>query len=278
MKENFLAPIQGPVFIEKTDNISNPLPSIMHYHNFYELYFLLSGNRDYIIDGEIFNISNDTVVLISPDRLHKTEGGAYERILIQFTDSFLKKYFTDETINSILECFSKNYIKLSIAKLPVVNSLFKKILKHYENEEHSHLFTDLAELLINLNECLLDEKLPIDAPKFTDERISAILKYINENFAIISNIDEISHHFFLNKYYLCHFFKKTTGVSLITYLNNVKISYALKQLKTTKKSITEIALDSGYNATAYFCNTFKKFVNMSPIEYRKLQKNLPFLV
>ena len=78
-----------------------------------------------------------------------------------------------------------------------------------------------------------------------------------------------SEKFFLNKYYLCRIFKKATGVSVIEYLNRVKVKNACDKLAITKKTVTEIGMECGFNSSEYFCKLFKIYMQMTPSEYRK---------
>ena len=51
-----------------------------HSHDFYELYFLLDGKRDFFVKNKMFVISKNTLVIVPPFVMHKTEGGQFKRI------------------------------------------------------------------------------------------------------------------------------------------------------------------------------------------------------
>ena len=95
-----------------------------------------------------------------------------------------------------------------------------------------------------------------------------ILDYINENYVKIVNLDEISEKFYITKSHLCRIFKKTAGLSVIKYINGLKIQKACYLLDKTELSITEIAFECGYNSTMYFCRIFKQLTGFSPLKYR----------
>ena len=106
-----------------------------------------------------------------------------------------------------------------------------------------------------------------------DSRMSKIVKYINENYAYISGMDEIANKFYVSKFHLCRLFKENIGVSFISYLNTVKIRAACELLRTKKISLAEIAIKCGFNSTPYFCKVFKNEKGMSPSEYRNKDTN-----
>ena len=92
---------------------------------------------------------------------------------------------------------------------------------------------------------------------------------MNENYAKINGIEEISENFFISKYHLCRMFSEKLGVSLITYLNNIKVQRAKELIRKGALGITEIALTVGFNSSSYFCKVFKAEMGISPTEYRK---------
>jgi transcriptional regulator GlxA family with amidase domain len=64
-------------------------------------------------------------------------------------------------------------------------------------------------------------------------------------------------------------FRKCTGNSITEYIQRVKVERAKKELETTNKTINEIIFNTGYNDIDAFRRVFKKFTDMSPVEYRK---------
>jgi AraC-like DNA-binding protein len=69
-----------------------------------------------------------------------------------------------------------------------------------------------------------------------------------------------------------HYFKKTTKISYINFLNQIRIAHACELLKTTNLSVTEICYESGFNNWANFSSHFKKYCLMSPTKYRASAK------
>ena len=271
LTDNYQSGISGNIFIERINDSKSVVPSVMHYHVFYELYFLHAGNRDYVIDGEVFNLKNGCIALIKPGHMHMTEGGSYDRILIQFKHNYLETHFNQVIVDKLLRCFEINYIRIPVIYLEQVKYLFARLVKGYNKIDESLLVIHLAELLLTLYECSKEDNQQKDAPLFSDKRVTKILKYINTNYAEIENLSHISDAFFISKYYLCRLFKDSVGMTLITYLNSVKISHAMELLKTTDKYITVISSECGFNSPVQFSNTFKKHIKMSPKDYRKLK-------
>ena len=82
-------------------------------------------------------------------------------------------------------------------------------------------------------------------------------------------LERLSEHFYLNKYYLVHAFKKKYGVTIMHYLNELRCMEAKKLLETTDLSITQIAICVGYNSSSHFSDSYKKIMGEAPAHTRK---------
>jgi AraC-like DNA-binding protein len=63
--------------------------------------------------------------------------------------------------------------------------------------------------------------------------------------------------------------KSYSGFTPLSYLINIRITEAIKLLKKTSSSITDIALDTGFYSSQHFSTTFKKFTGFTPGDFRK---------
>lgn len=235
-----------------------PTMGFMHYHQSYELYYLEAGNREYFVEDRFYNVSSGDFVLIAPSKFHRTGSGYSIRTIIGFTDDFLSKTFTPPAQKHIVKCFDK----VVISPPEEQQAEFKALVKSFSPKMNTIDFSvNLGYLLQKLSQCTPDTSY--------DKRISSALKYINQNFSTIDSIDQIAEQLHISKHYLCRLFKDSMGITLIDYLNTIKIKNACTLLETSNKDILEISQLCGYNSSAYFSNIFKKMINQSPSEYRK---------
>ena len=61
------------------------------FHDYYEIYFLTEGSRDFFIENKLYRITAPSLCVIPPFKMHKTEGGAYQRINVYISDKFLRE-------------------------------------------------------------------------------------------------------------------------------------------------------------------------------------------
>lgn len=102
----------------------------------------------------------------------------------------------------------------------------------------------------------------------TDAFIADIRQYIEEHLDEVSR-SRISEVFYLSPNYLSRLFRKETGISLSEYIQTERMNRAKHLLLQSKLSISQIAAETGYPSFAHFSKQFKKFVGMTPGEYRK---------
>lgn len=265
---------QPSLYIEK-ETCKMLMPD-MHYHNTYELYYILEGGREYFIEDKFFTTHKGDFVYIPAGMLHRTDGQLTTRILTYMTKDLMERFFAPKMLKAILpeeafvfrpeESLAKDFHGL-------VTRLYAEYSTYMEDPTSSDTAL-LAGLLFKVLFFINTERSTYVEQPFEDRRISSIVQYINRNFAQITSIEEIADHFFLSKYYLCHMFKAALGVPLVTYLHTIRIKAACELIESDKYKITDIATKCGFNTTPYFCKVFKDEKGITPSEYkRSIKKN-----
>lgn len=102
----------------------------------------------------------------------------------------------------------------------------------------------------------------------TEQLLNMITSYINEAQDYELSLDQMSSDLHMSKSSICHLFKKYTGIPVIQYANNLRMSQAKKLLTTTNLKVNEISSMLGFSSCTVFCKTFKKHTGTSPQKYR----------
>ena len=97
--------------------------------------------------------------------------------------------------------------------------------------------------------------------------ICEILDYINNNINKEITIEELSNIFYFDKYYIMKLFKNELSITIINYINIMRIYNSLKEYKYDDQ-IIRIALNNGFNSLEYYSETFKNIIKVSPREYK----------
>ena len=256
-------------FIEKEEHRGTM--HAMHHHRSYELYFLVKGEREYFIDDRFFKLGEGDMVLVPRAMLHRTAGKGATRFLLHFSEGFLLRYFTREALLPLLS--RRPFVfRADENGREQLSRILHTLLAEYTRAEREGaeqnepmLAGYLYQLLFTMGYAA-NTYVPHD---YADGRVTQVIKYINENYNQITDIEEIAAHFYISKYHLCRIFNKNLGIPLIAYLNTIKIREACRMIKHGEGNLTEIAMQCGFNSSSYFCKVFKNEKGISPTEYRK---------
>lgn len=119
---------------------------------------------------------------------------------------------------------------------------------------------------------LIDYTASVEKQKFSNIKsklIVDVINYIKHNLHEPVNITKLAKSVFVSRTYLASKFKAETGLSLSEFYIEQKIEEAKSLLRYTNKSLSVIATYLGFSSQSHFTNTFKKYVKMSPNEYRE---------
>ena len=104
------------------------------------------------------------------------------------------------------------------------------------------------------------------------EKFMSICTYINDHCTEDLSIEKLAARAGFSKYHFSRLFKQFTGVSCYEYLISRRIAYAERLLLTPNLSITEVAMQSGFNSLSTFNRIFKTAKNCTPSSYKSLNR------
>lgn len=160
-------------------------------------------------------------------------------------------------------------------------SVISHALAKYENIQESAEFSEAlnpeslqySSLEAQYNELLTALKnLSVQSPYKRQTKSSLVMKaieFIGTNYRENLTVADISRALFVSSTHLSQVFKSMLGVSLIQYLINYRIEQAKKLLEKTDLMIYAVAEMVGFPDFRHFSKTFRKYVGMSPSEYRQ---------
>ena len=250
-----------------------------HYHDFNKIMIFLRGNISYSIEGRNYLLKPYDIVLVNAGDIHKPsilDDTIYERIIIYVSPLFLDSYKGADY--DLKYCFER--AKKEHSNVLRIHSMDKsKLYQECLELEHSLQGNDFAnelyqkilflEFMIQLNRTAISNRINYQDSDMANMKLLQILDYINENLAEDITIDKLAAQFYLNRYYLMHFFKEGTGYTIGNYITEKRLLYA-KNLVQKGKTLTEACFESGFKNYSTFSRAFKKAFNTMP-------KNAPFI-
>ena len=100
-------------------------------------------------------------------------------------------------------------------------------------------------------------------------QLQIMMQFIHANYATNITLKDIASAVYISKNSALQIFQKGINISPISYLIQYRLSRAAEFLLTTDKSISNIAIETGFENVGYFCRKFKEQYGLSPTEYRK---------
>ena len=127
----------------------------------------------------------------------------------------------------------------------------------------------LHEILFNI---LAAELTRVDPP--IASVVSDALAYMNEVLTEDVSVDAVARRMNLSPGYFHELFHKETGTTPARYMLKKRLALARTRLIRTEDSITALALDLGFSTSQYFATAFKRFVGITPREYREVRRGV----
>ena len=252
---------------ERKTFVTGTMPKT-HYHDYYEIYYLVSGERNHFVGDKFFTIKQGDFVAIKPELPHKTGGLSGVRVLICFNLDFLSRWLTPQAQTELLSFFDKTFIRPDPSKQADILYFINAIEKSHRENDEAGIFSALLGLLLILKQ----SKRAVGNSTSSTKTLQNAMEYVQKNYFSIQSLDDVASALFISKYHLCHLFSKYVEVSFNNYLNSIRLKNASQLLINTNQTISEIATGCGFSTATYFCQVFKKEFGSSPLKYRKLSK------
>lgn len=249
-----------------------------HIHNSYELFYFISGDLTYYIEGHAYQLEPHDLIITNTRELHRiafNSDADYERKFIHFKSDYISAYQTEEynLLNHIENRKLGNHNKIAANDVleQGIDDLWSKIeAASLEKTAESEILTKtyFIQMLIKINEIYSKYNNPVADRYKYDQKTGSILEFINKNLDEKITLDLLQDKFFVNKYYLCHTFKRGTGFTVMEYITYKRIIWAMDLLLADNPAL-DVAHTVGFNDYSAFFKAFKKINGISPRAYCK---------
>lgn len=157
---------------------------------------------------------------------------------------------------------------------PANQAIFTSLIKElYALASSSDYIRDMRinEKLSELLTLIMEQSWHTDGGSLSKKRteLADVKAYLDEHYTERISLDDLSNHFFINKYYLTRIFKETYGSTINIYILSKRITRAKQLLRFSEMTMDEIGAAVGMGDANYFSRAFRKVEGVSPSEYRK---------
>ena len=244
--------------------------SVPHTHSHTELFFIVSGKGQFLIQDQVFPVDVNNLVIINPNVAH-TEASLnaqpLEYIVLGIEGIELA---TSENSNGQF-CILDHYESMEIS------SCLRNILREMELKNTGYEDICQAYMEILIIRLMRSTALAVQAePQVIsgNRQCAAVRQYIDLHFKEPLTLEQLAQEAHINKYYLSHAFKREYGVSPINYMISRRIEESKYLLAETDLSMSQIAQLLGFSSLSYFSQVFRRTQQTSPMEYRHNTRNV----
>lgn len=239
-----------------------------HYHQSYEILYILSGKKTYIDTDGFYEMIPGTVALTTPNAIHKTsDKEVCEKITFYFTEKYMSQNFSQQAHELLIRCFNKKKLKIDNDSIEYFNQLLYEAIAN--SNDKSNFFVYTGKILKYLTDISFSQP---EQNINSESKINTILKYIQNNSKRIVSIEEIADAFNITKFHLCRLFKEKLDTTPTQYMNIIKTQNMCNILTEKKLNIAQCSKICGFHSSEYAARVFYNIMHMSPTEYRKVKQ------
>lgn len=246
-----------------------------HFHYNSEMIFVTKGFLVMDIDGISTLLKENQLLIISSLEKHNLEkvSDDCERYIFRFSTEFLFEVVKDPTFIIIFNRSSSITIPIFTIpdeKVTTIKELFLLLLE--ECHDQNDFFENrcgvlLSAILISLYR--IDSNLFIKNKNPMIKKIYEVQAYLNTHYMEKITLEELAFLFSISKSHMEHSFRSVTGIGIKQYIFRTRIMVAKKMLCSKNFSISTISEKIGFYDSNYFIKQFKKYENITPLQYRK---------
>ncbi len=238
-----------------------------HWHHSVEIFLVQEGKIDFYINNSHLSLERQDFVLVNSNEVHSIEcPNPNITIVLQIPAEAFEEYMGEESY--------VNFEKKGEAQNKRLTQLVISMFSIYEKQEYGYSlkvksqFYELLYLLVTefktetMDKEVLRQKRQLD-------KLSKVTQYMRENYDQDLKLDQVAARFGFSPTYLSRIFQKYAQVNYRTYLIDLRVKYAVRELVGTKGEIGEIAMKHGFPDSRAFSKAFKKRYGCLPSEYRK---------
>jgi len=249
----------------------------LHQQREWEISYIIKGSGTRLIGDVVEPFASGEVILLPPNLPHAwffnefdhDADGKIENITIIFPKALLDSIqllFPElEQVVTLFKALDKA-VGFDGSVLADLQRMMKEMTAQNDQQQIASLITILSRIAESSQNRIVGycEKSTRSADK-----VREIYRYVLNHYQREITLDEIAHHVEMNRSSFCTFYRRETGKTFFSALNEYRVNCACMMLRETNKSIAEICYATGFNDVPHFSRTFKKVIGESAREYRK---------
>jgi len=247
----------------------------LHWHRELELIRVLNGTIKIFLNNILYTLNAGEQIIVQCGTLHRGDPDNCTYECLVFDPAMLCKHKNDIAGNYIIRIIDRSITILPITietpeTFTSINMLFEEVNKSKLSNELS-IYSALYKFFSSLyNENLISTSQSANRAEKQHKTVRNIITWLQDNCTKNITLSDVACVGNVSEKYLCRLFKNYTSMTPIEYINNLRIENACHLMIYSNSSVTDAALESGFNDLSYFIKLFKRYKGLTPNEYKKL--------
>lgn len=246
-----------------------------HWHSSLEIVMPIKGiYRVQCSNKEIVLREND-ILIVCPGTIHHYYACRGERLIFQIDFNVIHHI---RSLESVMSMISPLYL-ISPEDQPgihsQINKMLKEIMEIYDTDElmsEAQIYAKMIDVFVLIGRNYAAGSVSADVntlkKKEYSDKFMNICDYINTHCSENLTLEETSSSAGFSKFYFSRLFQQFTGITFYKYVGQSRIIYAKKLLLDPEKTITDVALTSGFSSISAFNRMFRNLTGYTPSEFR----------
>lgn len=242
-----------------------------HWHRSVEIFALYEGTLDFYINEENHPLTPGEFMLVNSNEIHSVDApGTNLTIVLQIPLKTFEEYFTGEQFIRFTH-EPKTQDKEVMELIRQMYEAYQSKACGYEMKVRGLYYTLLHLLVTKYRELDVSPDMLKQNQKL--RRLSTITAYLKDNYTAELSLENLAKIFGYSPAYLSRMFQKYAGINYKSYLQNIRVECAYKELANTEHTISEVALNNGFPNSKALTKAFEKKYGLLPSEFRKIKKD-----
>ena len=242
-----------------------------HYHEFCKILLVVSGSGGYTVEGQRYALQSGDIILVDSFSVHRPEfepGAVYERIILYISPEFLRR--AGVVGCDLAECFRGergHLLRLGEPERKKLFALAAELERELAAEEYGQAIlcnAAVLRLLVHIGREVGRTEGPVPGIVTPEnERVVAMIRYLDRHLTEDICIDDLAERFFLSKYHMMRLFRRETGTTIHGYLTERRLAMA-RELMSSGMSATDACFRSGWRSYCSFTRAYGKRFGATP--------------
>lgn len=241
-----------------------------HWHTVVEIFAVLEGSLSFFVNDVEYPLHAGQLMIVNSNEIHSVHApNENYTVVLQIPLKQFEEYFTAQRFVKFCSVIEEGNQKLL--------GLVRKLYQVYETKAVGYefrvysIYYQILYLLVNKYRLTEVPEKEVRCSRHLDT-LSTIIAYMREHYQEDLKLSEVASVFGYSDAYLSRMFRKYAKVNFKTYLQDIRIAYAYRDLMNTDHTISRIALDHGFGNSRAFAKEFQKRYNLLPSEARREKK------